>query len=79
MSLIIMPMQERVAMSLHGLGSGDRLQSIRDLHGVHKCTLSKVVEEFCKVVRKHLQPVIVQTPSVSKFKALVSSLSNWHL
>jgi hypothetical protein len=51
--------QDRITMSLHRLGSGDRLQTIGDLYGVHKNTLSIVVREFCKAVRKHLQPVFV--------------------
>ena len=37
----IVLMQERVAMSLHWLDSGDELQSINNLYGVHKNTLLK--------------------------------------
>jgi hypothetical protein len=44
-------------MSLHRLGSSDKLQTIGDLYGVHKNTLSIVVREFCRAARKHLQPV----------------------
>jgi len=51
---VSVPVQERIAMSLHRLGSGDGLQSIGDLYGVHKSTLSKIVRDFCRVVRKHL-------------------------
>lgn len=40
---IIVPVQERVAMSLYRLGSDDELQSIGDLYGVHNSTLSKRV------------------------------------
>ena len=58
---VTVPVQERVAMSLDRLGSDDGLQSIGDLYGVHKSTLSKIVREFCRAVRKHLQPVFVQT------------------
>lgn len=54
-----MPVYERVAMSLHKLGSDDRLQNMRDLYKVHKSTLSKIGRECCKVVRKHLQLVLV--------------------
>jgi hypothetical protein len=66
------PVQDRIAMSLHRLGSGDGLQTIGDLYGVHKSTLSIVVREFCKTVRKHLQLVFVQTTSESQFKILAS-------
>lgn len=55
---ISMSMQERVAMSLHRLDSGDKLQNIRDLNEVHTGTLSKIVRKFCRG-RKHLQPVFV--------------------
>ena len=51
---VTVPMQERVAMSFHRLDSGDRLQNIRNLYGVYKSILSKIVREFCRVVRKHL-------------------------
>lgn len=36
---VAMPVQERIAMSLHRLGSGDGLQSIGVLYIVHKNTL----------------------------------------
>jgi len=47
-------------MSLHGLGSGDGLQSIGDLYGVHKSTLLKIVREFYRAIQKHLQHVFIQ-------------------
>ena len=43
---VTVPVQERIAMSLHRLGSGDGLQSIGDLYGVHKSTLSKIVKRI---------------------------------
>ena len=62
---VSVPVQERIAMSLHRLGSGDGLQTIGDLYGVHKSTLSIIVREFGRAVRKYLQPIFVQTPSES--------------
>jgi hypothetical protein len=59
------PVQERGAMSLHRLDSGDGLQSIGDLYRVYKSTLSNTMREFYKVVSKHLQHVFVQTPHES--------------
>ena len=41
-------------MSLHTMCSGDELQRIGDLSGVHKGTSSKIVRIFCKAIRKHL-------------------------
>ena len=55
-----------IAMSLHRLSSGNELQSIGDLYEVHKSTLSKIMKEFCKVVRKHLQSVF-ETITVEDF------------
>ena len=54
--MVTMPVQEMI-MSLHRLGSGDELQNIKDLYEVHKSTLSKTMKEFCRFVRKHLQPI----------------------
>jgi hypothetical protein len=62
---ITVPVQERIAMLLHRLGSGDGLQTISDLYGVHKNILSIIVREFCRDVKKYLQPIFVQTPSKS--------------
>lgn len=60
-----MLVEGKVAMSLHMLGSGDGLQNIGALYGVHKNMLSKIVRKFCRVVRKHLQPIFIQTPNES--------------
>ena len=54
------------------------MQTIGDLYGVHKNTLSIVVREFCKAVRKHLQSVFVQTPSESQFRVLASRFEKSH-
>ena len=64
--------QERVAISSHRLDSSNRLQSIGDLYIVHKRTLSKILREFCKVVRKHIKPIFVSIPSQLQFKVLTS-------
>lgn len=65
---INVPVQEMVAISLHKLGSGDGLQSIRNLYEVHKRILSKKIKDFYRVVRKQLQLDIMQTPSESQFE-----------
>ena len=62
---ISMLVQERVVMSLHILGSGDGLQNIGDIYEMYKNVLSKIVRKFCRVVRKHLQPIFIQTPNES--------------
>ena len=65
-----MPVQERVAMSLYRLGSGNRLQKIGDLYGGHKSTFSKIMREFSRAIRKHLQHVFIQTPNESQLRIL---------
>ena len=45
---------------------------------MHKNTLLIVVREFYRAVRKHLQPVFVQTPSESQFRVLASRLEKSH-
>jgi hypothetical protein len=51
---VMVPVQEIITMSLHRLGSGDGLQTIGDLYGVHKNTLSIIMREFYRAVRKYL-------------------------
>ena len=76
---VTMSVQERITMSLHRLDSGDGLQTIGDLYGVHKNTLSIIkVREFCKAVRTYLQPVFVQTSSESQFRILASKFQKLH-
>ena len=65
-------------MSLHRLGNGDGLQSIGDLYGVHKSSLSKIVRKFCRVVRKYLQSVFLQTLDESQFGVLARRFEQLH-
>ena len=71
-------MYEKVAMLLHKLGSGHGLQNLGDLYEIHKNTLSKIVKEFCRVVKKYLQLVFVQTPIESQFRILASRFEQLH-
>jgi hypothetical protein len=54
------------------------LQIIGDLYGAYKNTLSRIVREFCGVVRKHLQHVFVQIPSELHFRILTSRFEQLH-
>ena len=73
---VTVPVQEMIAMSLHSLGSDDGWQSIRDLYGVHKSTLSKIVREFCRVIRKHLPHVFIYLQANHDLGFWRQSLSN---
>ena len=55
------------------------MQTIGDLYGVQKNTLSIIVREFCRVVRKYLQLVFVQTPNKSQFRVLASKFEQLHI
>ena len=52
-----------------GFGKGQLLT--RDLYRVVKCTISKIVREFCKAIRQHLQQIFVQMPSELQSRILV--------
>ena len=74
----IVPVQKMIAMSLHRLGSGDGLQNIGDLYGVHKSILSKIVRKFYRVGREHLQVVFIQTPNETQFRILSRRFEQLH-
>jgi hypothetical protein len=46
--------EERVAMSLARLGTGDGLRMVGEVYRIAKCTILGIVKEFCKMVRLHL-------------------------
>jgi hypothetical protein len=41
-------------MSLARLGTGDGLRMVGEVYGIAECTISRIVKEFCKMVRLHL-------------------------
>ena len=75
---VTIPVQEIIAMSLYRLDSNDGLQIIGNLYGVHKSTLSTIIREFCRAVRKYLQPFFVQTPNELQFRLLASKFEQLH-
>ena len=70
--------EKRVAISLVRLGSGNGLQIVGDLFGVAKCTVSRIVREFCSTVRLHLQKRFVKFPSESKLRKLARDFEALH-
>ena len=70
--------ETRIAISLTRLGSGNGQLLIGDLYGVAECTVSKIVREFCKAVRHHLQRIFVQMPSESQFRVLAREFEALH-
>ena len=61
---VIVLVQEKITMSLR---SGNGVQNIGDLYGVHMSRLSKTMREYYKVIRKHLQLVFGRTCIEGKF------------
>lgn len=74
----IVLVQEKVVMPLYRLDIGGGLQGIGDLYGIYKSTLSEIIREFCRIIRKHLQPIFVQTPSELKFRFFASRFEQLH-
>ena len=60
--------EERVAMSLARLGIGDGMRMVGEVYWVAECTISRIVREFCKIVRLHLQKIFIQVPNENKFR-----------
>jgi hypothetical protein len=55
--------ENRVVMLLRRLGTKNGLFIVGEVYGVAKSTISKIVRTFCRLVRFHLQPVLVQFSS----------------
>ena len=55
-------------MSLARLGIGDGMRMVGEVYWVAECTISRIVREFCKIVRLHLQKIFIQVPNENKFR-----------
>ena len=60
------------------IGSGNEQLFIGDLYGVVECTFSKIVREFCRAIRQHLQQIFVQMPSELQFRILAREFKALH-
>jgi hypothetical protein len=70
--------EERVAMSLARLGTGDGLRMVGEVYGVAEYTISGIVKEFCKMVRLHLQKIFIQTPNENRLGILAKDFERLH-
>jgi hypothetical protein len=70
--------EERVAMSLARLGTGDGLRMVGEVYGVAECTISGIVKEFCKMVRLHSQKIFIQTPNKNRLRVLAKDFERLH-
>lgn len=55
-------------MSLQRLGTKNSSTTIGEVYGVVESIISKIVREFYRMVRVHLQQTLVQFPSATRFK-----------
>jgi hypothetical protein len=65
-------------MSLARLGTGDGLRMVGEVYGIAECTISRIVKEFCKMVRLHLQKIFIQTPNENKLRVLAKDFERLH-
>ena len=72
------PVEDRIAMSLARLGTGDGLRVIGEVYGVAESTISIIVRDFCKMVRLHLQKIFIQIPNEDKFRVLARDFERLH-
>jgi hypothetical protein len=70
--------EEKVAMSLARLGTGDGLHMVGEVYGIVECTISGIVKEFCKMVRLHLQKIFIQTPYENRLRVLAKYFERLH-
>lgn len=50
------PLRKRIAIALYALGSSAEYRSIANLFGVGKCTVGKLLKEFCQTVWRVMAP-----------------------
>ncbi len=70
--------EERVAMSLARLGTGDGLRMVGEVYGVAEYTISRIVREFYKMVRLHLQKIFIQVPNKNRFRVFAKEFERLH-
>ena len=70
--------EETIAMSLARLGTGYGLRMVGEVYGVAECTILRIVREFCKMVRLHLQKIFIQVPNENKFRILAKEFERLH-
>ena len=64
----------RVAMSLQRFGIGNVFYTMREVYGMVKSAISKIVRNFCRLVKVHLQCTFMQFPNLAQFRVLTQEL-----
>jgi hypothetical protein len=68
----------KVAMVFAKLGSGNSLQMFGKVYDIAKNMASIIVREFCVVIRKHLQPLVIPKLTTNKIKEITTSFECLH-
>ena len=57
------PAEERLAIILRYLATGDTYQSLMYQFRIHRTTISQIIQEVCSAIYKALQPDYMKLPS----------------
>ncbi|XP_035230096.1 protein ANTAGONIST OF LIKE HETEROCHROMATIN PROTEIN 1-like [Stegodyphus dumicola] len=68
--------QERLAITITFLASGDSMTSISYLFRVGKPTVSKIVRQVCDAIWVDLSPVVLKPPTTEKWRKIATIINN---
>nr|XP_039250079.1 putative nuclease HARBI1 [Styela clava] len=66
------PPEERLAVTLRYLVTGDSYQIIGFSYRIHKTTISRIIPETCAAIWDSLQPVFMAVPSENQWKIIAN-------
>nr|XP_039252493.1 uncharacterized protein LOC120329747 [Styela clava] len=66
------PPEERLAVTLRYLVTGDSYQTIGFSYRIHKTTISRIIPETCAAIWDSLQPVFMAVPSENQWKIIAN-------
>ncbi|XP_035220975.1 protein ANTAGONIST OF LIKE HETEROCHROMATIN PROTEIN 1-like [Stegodyphus dumicola] len=68
--------QERLAITIRFLASGDSMTNISYLFRVGKPTVSKIVRQVCDAIWVNLSPVVLKPPTTEKWRKIATIINN---
>ena len=72
------PIDVKISITLHRLGSGDSLHAHADLYDISRPSASIIVRNICEGIKKVLGPLVFQIPTLGKMKQIVAEFDNLH-
>jgi hypothetical protein len=73
---LCIPIEDRISLILHQLGSGDTLLTLADLYGISRPSASIIVRETCERIKKLLQPLVFQRPTLRRMKQVATEFES---